>query len=73
MGDCRFHASPCHPLTPSSVSMLQGVAINFVTNDDERLLQDIQRFYNTVIEVRCWACLRHTVLSPRCVRPSGPR
>jgi hypothetical protein len=27
------------------------VAINFVTNDDERLLQDIQRFYNTVIEV----------------------
>lgn len=29
----------------------QGVAINFVTNDDERLLQDIQRFYNTVIEV----------------------
>lgn len=30
----------------------QGVAINFVTNDDERLLQDIQRFYNTVIEVR---------------------
>ncbi len=30
---------------------LQGVAINFVTNDDERLLQDIQRFYNTVIEV----------------------
>ena len=31
------------------------MAINFVTNDDERLLQDIQRFYNTVIEVsaRC--------------------
>lgn len=27
------------------------MAINFVTNDDERLLQDIQRFYNTVIEV----------------------
>ena len=32
----------------------KGVAINFVTNDDERLLQDIQRFYNTVIEVRGW-------------------
>lgn len=28
----------------------KGVAINFVTKDDERLLQDIQRFYNTVIE-----------------------
>ncbi len=28
----------------------KGVAINFVTNDDVRLLQDIQKFYNTVIE-----------------------
>jgi translation initiation factor 4A len=28
----------------------KGVAINFVTKDDERLLQDIQRFYSTVIE-----------------------
>jgi translation initiation factor 4A len=28
----------------------KGVAINFVTKDDERMLQDIQRFYNTVIE-----------------------
>lgn len=28
----------------------KGVAINFVTQDDERLLQDIQKFYNTVIE-----------------------
>eukprot|EP00775_Hariotina_reticulata_P003303 gene3303-3579_t len=28
----------------------KGVAINFVTRDDERMLQDIQRFYNTVIE-----------------------
>ena len=28
----------------------KGVAINFVVKDDERLLQDIQRFYNTVIE-----------------------
>jgi translation initiation factor 4A len=25
----------------------KGVAINFVTRDDERMLQDIQRFYNT--------------------------
>lgn len=25
----------------------KGVAINFVTQDDERMLQDIQRFYNT--------------------------
>ena len=40
------------PIRPHSPSPLQGVAINFVTNDDERLLQDIQRFYNTVIEVR---------------------
>lgn len=28
----------------------KGVAINFVTKEDERLLQDIQRFYNTVVE-----------------------
>ncbi|XP_024376063.1 eukaryotic initiation factor 4A-9 isoform X2 [Physcomitrium patens] len=28
----------------------KGVAINFVTKEDERMLQDIQRFYNTVIE-----------------------
>jgi translation initiation factor 4A len=28
----------------------KGVAINFVTKDDERMLQDIQKFYNTVIE-----------------------
>ncbi|KAM3199677.1 Eukaryotic initiation factor 4A-2 [Capsicum annuum] len=28
----------------------KGVAINFVTKDDERMLFDIQRFYNVVIE-----------------------
>ncbi len=28
----------------------KGVAINFVTKEDERVLQDVQRFYNTVIE-----------------------
>merc|ERR1711934_762057 len=28
----------------------KGVAINFVTRDDEQMLQNIQRFYNTVIE-----------------------
>merc|ERR1712070_528686 len=28
----------------------KGVAINFVTKDDESMLQDIQRFYNTAIE-----------------------
>jgi translation initiation factor 4A len=28
----------------------KGVSINFVTGEDERLLQDIQRFYQTVIE-----------------------
>ncbi|WJZ97765.1 hypothetical protein VitviT2T_016344 [Vitis vinifera] len=28
----------------------KGVAINFVTRDDERMLFDIQRFYNVVIE-----------------------
>eukprot|EP00270_Netrium_digitus_P016437 TRINITY_DN58_c0_g1_i4.p1 TRINITY_DN58_c0_g1~~TRINITY_DN58_c0_g1_i4.p1 ORF type:complete len:414 (-),score=126.20 TRINITY_DN58_c0_g1_i4:348-1589(-) len=28
----------------------KGVAINFVTKDDERMLQDIQRFYGTTIE-----------------------
>jgi hypothetical protein len=26
------------------------VVINFVTREDERIFQDIQRFYNTVIE-----------------------
>ncbi|GAX84356.1 hypothetical protein CEUSTIGMA_g11778.t1 [Chlamydomonas eustigma] len=28
----------------------KGVAINFVSDDDKRMLQDIQRFYNTVVE-----------------------
>jgi len=28
----------------------KGVAINFITKDDERMLQDIQRFYNVVVE-----------------------
>lgn len=28
----------------------KGVAINFVSRDDEGMLRDIQRFYNTVIE-----------------------
>jgi translation initiation factor 4A len=28
----------------------KGVAINFVSADDQHMLQDIQRFYNTVIE-----------------------
>ncbi|KAK4713694.1 hypothetical protein R3W88_019601 [Solanum pinnatisectum] len=28
----------------------KGVAINFATKDDERMLSDIQRFYNVVIE-----------------------
>ncbi|CAM8913913.1 unnamed protein product [Rhodiola kirilowii] len=28
----------------------KGVSINFVTKDDERMLADIQRFYNVVIE-----------------------
>ncbi|RVX17436.1 Eukaryotic initiation factor 4A-15 [Vitis vinifera] len=28
----------------------KGVAINFVTKDDERMLFDIQRFYNVVVE-----------------------
>ncbi|KAI4370126.1 hypothetical protein MLD38_018507 [Melastoma candidum] len=28
----------------------KGVAINFVTKDDERMLSVIQRFYNVVVE-----------------------
>uniref|UniRef100_M4EQ21 Helicase C-terminal domain-containing protein n=1 Tax=Brassica campestris TaxID=3711 RepID=M4EQ21_BRACM len=28
----------------------KGVAINFVTKDDERMLFDIQKFYNVVVE-----------------------
>ena len=28
----------------------KGVAINFVSQDDARLLQDVQRFYNTQIQ-----------------------
>jgi len=28
----------------------KGVAINFVTQQDEGMLKDIQRFYNTTIE-----------------------
>ena len=28
----------------------KGVAINFVTEDDKRSLQDIEKFYNTQID-----------------------
>lgn len=28
----------------------KGVAINFVTEDDKRVLKDIEHFYNTKIE-----------------------
>lgn len=28
----------------------KGVAINFVSREDEHMLKDVQRFYNTVIE-----------------------
>ena len=28
----------------------KGIAINFVTNDDVRMLRDIEQFYNTTIE-----------------------
>ena len=28
----------------------KGVAINFVTNDDIRLMRDIEQFYNTTID-----------------------
>lgn len=28
----------------------KGVAINFVTDDDKRTLQDIEQFYNTKIQ-----------------------
>jgi len=28
----------------------KGVAINFVTDDDKRALQDIEKFYNTQID-----------------------
>ncbi|CAL4983710.1 unnamed protein product [Urochloa decumbens] len=38
-----------HRVGRSDVSR-KGVAINFVTRDDERLMQDIQRFYNVTIE-----------------------
>ena len=28
----------------------KGVAINFITRDDERMLKDIEQFYNTQID-----------------------
>lgn len=28
----------------------KGVAINFITKDDERMLKDIEQFYNTQID-----------------------
>jgi translation initiation factor 4A len=28
----------------------KGVVISFVTKDDERMLQEVEQFYNTVIE-----------------------
>lgn len=32
------------------LTFFQGVAINFATNDDVRMLRDIEQFYNTQIE-----------------------
>ncbi|KAH7835581.1 hypothetical protein Vadar_027575 [Vaccinium darrowii] len=34
----------------SRLVLWKGVAINFVTKDDERMLFDIQKFYNVVVE-----------------------
>ena len=28
----------------------KGVAINFITRDDERMLKDIEQFYNTQVD-----------------------
>jgi len=54
-----------------------------VTRDDERMLQDIQRFYNTVIEELpsnvagphlvgpCYATVPFEMDSARCCRPGG--
>ncbi|CAM6010742.1 unnamed protein product [Sphagnum balticum] len=39
-----------HRIRHSGQFGCKGVAINFVTREDEHMLQDIQRFYNTVIE-----------------------
>jgi len=39
-----------HRISRSNRFGRKGVAINFVTKDDERMLQDIQRFYNVVVE-----------------------
>ncbi|KAI0501329.1 hypothetical protein KFK09_016273 [Dendrobium nobile] len=39
-----------HRISHSGRFGRKGVAINFVTNDDERMLADIQRFYNIIIE-----------------------
>lgn len=45
----------------------KGVAINFVTHDDERMLQDIQRFYNTVGSIVQDGCRHAYPAISRCV------
>ncbi|KAK6928497.1 Helicase, C-terminal [Dillenia turbinata] len=47
----------------------KGVAINFVTKDDERMLFDIQKFYNVVKQERTCGSLRKALPVP--LSPSG--
>lgn len=58
---------PCLPLLPvqadtrsgapcfSPAACLQGVAINFVKNDDIKILRDIEQYYSTQVRGACGA------------------
>ena len=55
----------------------KGVAINFVTQEDEGMLGDIQRFYNTLIEergaaIQALSLARRGALSTVSARPGLP-
>lgn len=49
-GVCNENPHPSHRIGRGGRFGRKGVAINFITRDDERLLKDIEQFYNTQID-----------------------
>jgi hypothetical protein len=62
-------------LIPQSCFLLpsasQGVAINFVKNDDIKILRDIEQFYSTQIGEALWVCVGWVWVGGECARALG--
>lgn len=46
----RFGSSSCTSVDKTDMEGRKGVAINFVTTDDVRILRDIEQYYSTQID-----------------------